>query len=60
MCQYGMCTFTQVPMESEEGIGSPGTGVRGSCVLGTNPGPLQVQYALLPAESSLQTLLSDP
>ena len=56
-----MCTIYKclVSLKSEEGIRSPGTGVKGGCEPScgcqeSNLGPLQGQTVLLIAEPSLQ------
>lgn len=44
------------PWRPEEGIGSPGAGVTGTCELRINSGPLPKEYTLLTTEPSLQPL----
>lgn len=50
------------PWHSEEGVGSPGTGLIGGCdpcgCCEPNPGPLQEQEVLVTTEPSLQALRS--
>lgn len=59
LCVYKL-NVCRCPERAEEHIRSSGTGGIGGCeppdmALGTEPGPLQYQEALLTAEPSLQT-----
>lgn len=58
MCVYLWESIHRCLWQPEEGIRFPWAGVRGSCGLGTELGPLQEQYGILTAEPSVRSFHS--
>lgn len=58
MCVYLWESIHRCLWQPEEGIRFPWAGVRGSCGLGTELGPLQEQYGILTAEPSVRSFYS--